>query len=253
MTANAANGTSTSDAASAIVEVAPSPEYTDGAWSWDPERVAPGEVVLMPSYRFATLNTVIESEGTRIFADCTDGSLLCKHGELGTSIGTWNYLEKVARAEGVPPPPRPSICDCTSTNFLHKKKAEPLEASRMPTSLFDHLGTMDTNRILVAGVEARQLPFATGDRATFLTSDGRTICRHGRLRASLIRMRAVEGKVQKCACTPTGLPRRSALKCIALGQCAAVPRKRPREEPHESPTRSDGEIGEVEDAVGREQ
>ena len=79
MTANAANGTSTSDAASAIVEVAPSPEYTDGAWSWDPERVAPGEVVLMPSYRFATLNTVIESEGTRIFADCTDGSLLCKH------------------------------------------------------------------------------------------------------------------------------------------------------------------------------
>lgn len=200
---------------------------TDGTWSWDPERVAPGEVVLMPSYRIATLHTVIEPEGTRIFADCSDGSLLCKHGELGTTISTWTYLEQVARREGKPLPPRPSMCDCTSTNFLHRKKAKPMEANRVPASLFDHLGTMDTARILVAGGEARQLPFTTGDQMTFLTSDGRTICRHGRLRLSLNRMRQKEGKRPKCACMPMGMPRRAALTCIPLGQSAAVPRKRP--------------------------
>jgi len=223
---------------------------TDGAWSWDPERVAPGEVVLMPSYRLATLHTAIVPEGTWVFADCTDGKLLCKHGELGTSIGTWNQHEKVARTQGKPPPPRPSMCDCTTTNYLNKKKADPVEASRVPPSLFDHLGTMNGVHILVAGAEARQLPFTSGDQATFLTSDGRTICRHGRLRASLIRMRAIEGKVTMCACAPKGLPKKSMLKlkCVALGRSPAVPRKRPRAEPHESPIRRDGEIGEI-DAV----
>ena len=66
MTANAANGPSTPGAAIAIAEAAPSREHPEGVWSWDPERVAPGEVVLMPSYRFATLHTVIEPEGTRV-------------------------------------------------------------------------------------------------------------------------------------------------------------------------------------------
>lgn len=194
---------------------------SDGEWRWDPESVLPGEIVLMPSYRFAKLHTVIEPEGTRIFVDCIDGSLLCKHGELGTSIGTWMHLERAAQREKKPLPSRPSICDCTSTHGLHMKKPDTSGTegccvpASVPASLFDHLCAMNTTSILVQGREARQLPSTTGDRATFLTSDGRTICRHGRLRKSLMRMRQ-RGKTG-CACEPAGLPRRCGLAKIALG------------------------------------
>ena len=191
----------------------------DGVWSWNPERVQPGEVVLTPSYRFAELNTIIEPEGTRVFADCIDGALLCKHGELGTSVATWNHLEQVARREGRPPPPRPSLCDCTSTTGLNKKRSSrpPPEASRLPASLFDHLCAMGTARILIAGREARQLPFTSGEQAAFLTSEGRIICRHGRLRSSLVRMRQ-RGRT-RCTCAPKGFPkRRSTVSVGAEGE-----------------------------------
>ena len=58
----------------------------EGEWSWHPEHVKVGEVVLGPTYRFMKLDTVIESDGVRIFSDCASGVRLCKHGEIGTSI-----------------------------------------------------------------------------------------------------------------------------------------------------------------------
>lgn len=57
----------------------------EGEWSWHPEHVKVGEVMLGPTYRFMKLDTFIESDGVRIFVDCASGARLCKHGELGTS------------------------------------------------------------------------------------------------------------------------------------------------------------------------
>ena len=182
--------------------------YDGGTWNWNPECVQRGEVVLTPSFRLAELHTVIEPEGTRIFANCIDGALLCKHGELGTSVGTWNHLEQVARREGKPLPARPSICDCTSTAGLNRKRRPPVGNGSLPASLFEHLCAMDTASILFAGREARLLPFTSGEQAAFLTSDGRIICRHGRLRSSLVRRR--QRGSARCTCMPTGMPSRSA-------------------------------------------
>ena len=79
----------------------------EGEWSWHPEHVKVGEVVLGPTYRFMKLDTVIEADDVRIFVDCASGARLCKHGELGTSIQTWRHLEAAAEREGKPPPSRP--------------------------------------------------------------------------------------------------------------------------------------------------
>ena len=81
---------------------------SDGAWSWHPEHVKIGQVVLGPTYRLMKLDTVIEAEDVRIFVDCTSGARLCKHGELGTTISTWKTLEAAAARDGKPPPVRKS-------------------------------------------------------------------------------------------------------------------------------------------------
>ena len=74
----------------------------DGEWQWDPESVKPGEVVLGPSFR--TMTPYTATEGVRVFVDVHDGSLLCKHGELGSTIGTWLQLERApgAREDAAP-------------------------------------------------------------------------------------------------------------------------------------------------------
>ena len=46
----------------------------DGVWSWHPEHVKVGEVVLGPTYRFMKLDTLIESDSVRIFADCASST-----------------------------------------------------------------------------------------------------------------------------------------------------------------------------------
>lgn len=192
----------------------------DGKWSWDPESVKPGEVVLAPTLRYVKLHTVVEPEGTRIFADCADGALLCKHGELGSSIGTWCQLEKVAEREGRPTPPRPShLCDCKSTSGLIRKPDSALaEPDRIPPTLYGHLcATEGIPTILVNGIRAPQLPFTSGEQAAFLTPDGRIICRHGRLRTSLIHMKR-HGRHARCDCMPRGLPHRSSRITLKLGQ-----------------------------------
>ena len=201
----------------------------DGEWSWEPERVQPEQVVLSPTFRPMRLHTIIEPEGTRIFVDVNDGSLLCRHGELGSTINTWRQLEKAAEREGRSPPPRPSICDCQSATGLAGKRDRALTPSNgtaVPT-LFDHLVQMDAPSILVRGLKARQLPFTSGEEATFLTPDGRIICRHGRLRSSLISYRQ-HGKQALCGCMPRGFPqRRSAVAMKLTKNVISWKRRRP--------------------------
>ena len=192
----------------------------DGTWSWEPESVEPGTTVLAPTYRFVRPYTIVEPDGARIFIDVTDGSLLCKHGELGSTVSTWCQAEKIAAREGRPPPTRPSICDCQNANglFTKQKNASPPTAaeSTVPASIFDHLVAIDTPSVLVAGREARQLPFTSGDQASFLTPDGRIICRHGRLRSSLLRMKQ-RGSQARCQCMPRGIPQRRCID-VKLGR-----------------------------------
>jgi hypothetical protein len=185
-----------------------------GEWLWNPERVEPGAAVLGPTYRLMMLDTAID--GTRVFVDCADGSRLCRHGELASTISTWNLLEQAARREGRKPPPRPSVCDCTSSMGLYKaKKGVPPaieEASSPPKSLFEHLRAAKTPSILVGGCQAQQMPFTSGEQAAFLRQDGRVICKHGRLRSSLLRMKQA-GRHARCECMPKSFPHR----VLALG------------------------------------
>ena len=192
----------------------------DGTLSWEPESVEPGTTVLAPTYRFVRPYTIVEPDGARIFIDVTDGSLLCKHGELGNTVSTWCQAEKIAAREGRPPPTRPSICDCQNANglFTKQKNASPPTPaeSKVPASIFDHLVAIDTPSVLVAGREARQLPFTSGDQASFLTPDGRIICRHGRLRSSLLRMKQ-RGSPARCQCMPRGITHRRGVD-VKLGR-----------------------------------
>ena len=207
----------------------------DGEWQWDPESVKPGEVVLGPSFR--TMTPYTATEGVRVFVDVHDGSLLCKHGELGSTIGTWLQLERAARREGRTPPPRSSICDCQSAHGLQTKQAKEANraqatskaeiapatgAGEAHTSLFGHLEALNTPSILVRGQKAHQLPFTSSEHSTFLRSDGRTMCRHGRLRTSLLRMKQ-RGRPAHCGCQPKGLPYRTSVLVALKGKCTGRP------------------------------
>ena len=199
----------------------------EGEWSWHPEHVKVGEVVLGPTYRFMKLDTFIESDGVRIFVDCASGARLCKHGELGTSIQTWRHLEAAAEREGKPPPSRPSICDCVSTCGLNKR-ATPCAEEIPEQTLYEHLVQLGTPRIVVEGREARQLPFTSGECASFLRGvDGRIVCRHGRLRASLMHMRAA-GNRARCSCMPSNFPTRLATRELTAPEKRNSAEKRKR-------------------------
>jgi hypothetical protein len=203
---------------------------SDGAWSWHPEHVKIGQVVLGPTYRLMKLDTVIEADDIRIFVDCASGARLCRHGELGTTISTWKTLEAAAARDGKPAPERKSICDCTSTWGLNKKvvvtrlEGEQATAQRIQ----EHLAELDTPKIIVEGCEARQLPFSSGEAAAFLRSeDGRIVCRHGRLRASLLHMKTA-GHHARCSCMPMGFPMRGATRALSAPEKRNSAAKRKR-------------------------
>lgn len=203
---------------------------SDGAWSWHPEHVKMGQAVLGPTYRLMKLDTVIEVDDVRIFVDCTSGARLCKHGELGTTISTWKTLAAAAVRDGKPPPERKSICDCTSTWGLNKKVDVARIDVEQPTiqRIFWHLAELDTPKIIVEGHEARQLPFSSGDAAAFLRSDdGRIVCRHGRLRASLLHMKTA-GHHARCSCMPMGFPMRKATRALSAPEKRKSAAKRKR-------------------------
>ena len=92
----------------------------------------------------------------------------------------------------------------------------------------EHLAELDTPRIIVEGREARQLPFSSGDAAAFLRSeDGRIVCRHVRLRASLLHMKAA-GHHARCSCMPMGFPMRGATRALSAPEKRNSAAKRKR-------------------------
>jgi hypothetical protein len=203
---------------------------SDGAWSWHPEHIKIGQVVLGPTYRLMKLDTVIEADDIRIFVDCASGARLCKHGELGTTISNWKTQEAAAARDGKPPPERKSICDCTSTWGLNKKVDVTHLEGGQPTAqrIQEHLAELHTPMIIVEGREARQLPFSSGEAAAFLRSeDGRIVCRHGRLRASLLHMKTA-GHHARCSCMPMGFPMRGATRALSAPEKRNSAAKRKR-------------------------
>ena len=132
-----------------------------------------------------------------------------------------------AEREGKPPPSRPSICDCVSTCGLNKR-ATPCAEEIPEQTLYEHLVQLGTPRIVVEGREARQLPFTSGECASFLRGvDGRIVCRHGRLRASLMHMRAA-GNRARCSCMPSNFPTRLATRELTAPEKRNSAEKRKR-------------------------
>ena len=196
----------------------PTEELTDGPTDgpWDAWRAKAGELTLMPTFRFAQPHSVA-SDGRRIFVT-NDGTLLCPHGEKASTICTWVHQEKVAERQGVAPPPRGSICDCISSQGLHKAVAPPAPLA-LPESLFDHLCAMGMPAITVHGRPARRVPFTKGERTAYLTTMGDLVCPHGRKRETLADKRWI-AKGRACTCAPSAFPIRSALKGVRLGRHA---------------------------------
>ena len=204
-----------------------------GDWSgahWDAAAVKPGQLVLMPTFRFARLYRT-EADGRRTFVAADGSCLLCEHGEKASTIATWCYEERAAQRDRIEPKKRSGICDCTTARGLFMKQAglatdnEPLV---MPASLFDHLVAIGAPSILVKGREARRLPYTSGERTTYLTSFGQLVCRHGRKRSTLTDRR----RAAACSCTPVTFPNRSALIGVRIGRYAGAygQKKRPRDD-----------------------
>ena len=202
-----------------------------GAWAgerWDASTVEKGQLVLMPTMRFAVLHTE-EADGRRTFITPDGSCLLCCHGEKGSTVGTWCQEEKVASQSGVPPKPRKSCCDCqTARGLFSQEIALPPGTPPVPESIFDYLVNIDAPSIMAKGREARQLPYTSGDQATFLTSFGALVCRHGKRRNTLMDARRGKSSPPKCSCTPVAFPTRST--GVKLGRYEGkVPPKRQRE------------------------
>jgi hypothetical protein len=61
----------------------------------------------------------------------------------------------------------------------------------------------------------KHLPFTSGESASFLRGkDGRIVCRHGRLRASVVHMRAVRSRRARCSCMAASFPTRLATRAF---------------------------------------
>jgi len=201
---------------------------------WDPSRVEPGQLVLMPSMRFGLLHS-IQPDGKRFFIAADGSCMLCAHGEKGSTVATWCLEEQAARRNGVVPKKRSSVCDCQTACGLFMKRPEmPRGAPPPPASLFDHLCAIDAPTIVVKGREARRLPFSTGEQTTFLTSFGDLVCQHGKGRSWLLDKRRPSSSPGACSCKPVAFPQRTSLVGMQLGRYAGQygrNKKRPRHAP----------------------
>ena len=184
------------------------PTLDDDGWSgarWDASRVAPGQLVLMPSMRFGLLHSR-DGDGRHIFIAADGSCLLCPHGEKASTVAHWCLQPREERT---------SCCDCQTPRGLFAKNPQlPADAPPMPPSVFDHLVAIGAPAILIKGREARQLPYTSGDRATFLTSHGELRCRHGRTRAAVLDKR----NANACTCRPVAFPHRTSLVGMQLGR-----------------------------------
>lgn len=181
-----------------------------------------GERVLLPSFKMAQLVN-IEPDGRKVYADAA-GVLLCEHGELASTIGTWLLNEKTARLNGEAIPARQSACTCKTTEGLHKAGLARDDANLSEVSLFDHLQFLNTDEQKFKGREARHIPFTHSEYTAFVTVDGRILCKHGRSRLTLQwdgkRFRK-DGKVptSACGCKAFRIPKRAGHSSLRLGSC----------------------------------
>ena len=157
------------------------------------------------------------------------GKLVCRHGECSSTICYWLSLEKKAREAGLPSPPRGgsrgrSLCDCQTTEGLNTKITDvsALPPPHPPTSLYELLEEMGTERVLIKGREARRIPHLPGP--TFVTTAGRLCCRHGASRFSLRKKQKSTKpslRLPTCGCELMPFPvRRAGLKGLQLGKWA---------------------------------
>lgn len=92
-------------------------------------------------------------------------------------------------------------------------------------------------RVRLRAVEARQLPFTGGECASFLRGvDERIVCRHGRLRASLMHMRAANNRRARCSCIPANFPTRLATRELTAPEKRNSVEKRKRASAYEMRT-----------------
>lgn len=174
-------------------------------------------VYLMPSLQFAKLHHV-EPNGKHIFVSAA-GTLLCPHGEVSSTIGSYLSDEQRARDRGETSPPRGgmgtrggTVCDCLNTDGLNVAKDENARGFTPPASLFDFLCTADTREILSRGHPARQLPIAACPD-TFISEYGKLLCPHGHSK------RAAK---KRCGCCVAPLPYRRANVGLKLGRFMGV-------------------------------
>ena len=184
--------------------------------AWDPKVAEPGEVVLMPTYRFAYLHAV-EEDGRRTFVTA-QGILLCEHGEKACTINSWLHRERRAEHNGEAAPPRNSICDCRTAERLWATVPPPTEVAPLPESLYGHLCETGKPKMDHKGREARQLPWSGG---VHLTTMGKLVCKHGLSIVTLAdKRRAIDGR--KCTCKPWCFPKRVSREQMQLGRFKTV-------------------------------
>ena len=157
------------------------------------------------------------TEERRVFVT-SDAKLLCEHGELASSIGSWLSKEQRAMRDGLEPPPRNSVCDCQNTDGLHwtKEMPGPRDSVAPPAStLYGVLEALDAFKVEVRGRPLRQVPHTSGDDALFVSRKGGVLCcRHGTSLSALRGMRAgkiVKARGEPCGCCVAQPPRRVGL------------------------------------------
>ena len=134
------------------------------------------DTMLLPSMRFGRLYSKLP-DGKQVYLTA-DRQLVCKHGELSSTICFWLSMEKKGRADGTEPPQRggfnPSVCDCATTEGLNGVIQEGVCAPCKPTSLFGFLEASGAEIIKVKGRDARRIPHIKD--AAFVSTVGTVLC-----------------------------------------------------------------------------
>jgi len=169
----------------------------------------------------------VEPDGRKIFRD-DESNLVCEHGERASTIHSFLYQEKLAKQNGLPMPARSSVCTCQTTEGLHKTSLAEHDANfppAPPVSIFEHLNALEhADRQCFKGREAVRIPFTRSEYTTFITKDGRLVCKHGRARNTLLwdgKQTRKYGKapLAACGCKACSIPKRIGHNAMKLGAC----------------------------------
>lgn len=165
--------------------------------------------VLTPSLRVATFSHM-NKQGEDVLVDTDLTTKLCRHGETGSTIRNWLQAEAKARAAGMPAPPRPSICDCTSVHGL--KNVVVTRPPTPPASVYDVLAASGTKPVEVG--EEAEPAFEIGSLGVLLTARGELFCSKHKNRMippcakRVARPFSFKAERDRCACS-SRLPKRS--------------------------------------------